>query len=187
MVKNQENPLEKGTTHSKYSCLENSMDRGVCRLQSMGSQRIGHDWATKTFTFHSSHLEKSKLTRINKQHEKTIRKKLSSRSCCRVILTLCEAVTARTIHFLGPHTEYGLKTKVYSSRNGLCSPLTNNLVEWTTAQDTNRMQGKKSHPSTGLQRPVLQQGCQWTLRACPPSRPSGDTNKEEWPHSARKA
>ena len=30
------NPLQ-------YSCLENSMDRGACRLQSMGLQRVGHD------------------------------------------------------------------------------------------------------------------------------------------------
>ena len=29
------------------SCLENSMDRGVGGLQSMGSQRVRHDWATK--------------------------------------------------------------------------------------------------------------------------------------------
>ena len=33
------NPLQ-------YSCLENPMDRGACRLQSMGSQRVGLDWAT---------------------------------------------------------------------------------------------------------------------------------------------
>ena len=30
----------------QYSCLENPMDRGVWWLQSMGSQRVGHDWAT---------------------------------------------------------------------------------------------------------------------------------------------
>ena len=35
----------------QYSCLENSMDRGAWWLQSMGSQRVGHDWATNTFTF----------------------------------------------------------------------------------------------------------------------------------------
>ena len=29
------------------SCLENPMDRGACWLQSMGSQRVGHDLATK--------------------------------------------------------------------------------------------------------------------------------------------
>ena len=35
----------------QYSCLENSVDREACRLQSMGSQRAGHDWATNPFTF----------------------------------------------------------------------------------------------------------------------------------------
>ena len=30
------NPLE-------YSCLENPMDGGACRLQSMGSLRVGHN------------------------------------------------------------------------------------------------------------------------------------------------
>ena len=33
------NPLQ-------YSCLENPMDRGTSSLQSMGSQRVGHDWVT---------------------------------------------------------------------------------------------------------------------------------------------
>ena len=33
------NPLQ-------YSCLENSMDKGTCKLQSTGSQRDGHDCAT---------------------------------------------------------------------------------------------------------------------------------------------
>ena len=27
----------------QYSCLEKSMDRGGCQVQSMGSQRVGHD------------------------------------------------------------------------------------------------------------------------------------------------
>ena len=36
------NPLQ-------YSCLENSMDRGAGGLQSMGSQRVGHDFATFFF------------------------------------------------------------------------------------------------------------------------------------------
>ena len=35
------NPLQ-------YSCLENSMDRGAGRLQSMGLQRVSHDWVTNT-------------------------------------------------------------------------------------------------------------------------------------------
>ena len=32
-------------TPLQYSCLENPMDGGVCRLQSMGSWRVGHDWS----------------------------------------------------------------------------------------------------------------------------------------------
>ena len=36
----QEDPLEKDmATHSSNSCLGNPMDRGACRLQSMGSQK----------------------------------------------------------------------------------------------------------------------------------------------------
>ena len=31
----------------QYSCLGNPTYRGACRLQSMGSQRVGHDLATK--------------------------------------------------------------------------------------------------------------------------------------------
>ena len=31
----------------QYSCLENSMDRGAWRLQSMGLRRVGHDSATE--------------------------------------------------------------------------------------------------------------------------------------------
>ena len=30
----------------QYSCLENPMDRGACRLQFMRSKKVGHDWAT---------------------------------------------------------------------------------------------------------------------------------------------
>ena len=42
----------------QYSCLENSMDREEPGgLQSMGSQRIRHNWATDTFTSLSSSLE----------------------------------------------------------------------------------------------------------------------------------
>ena len=40
----QEDPLEKEmATHSSYSCLGNPMDRNPCRLQSIASQRVGHD------------------------------------------------------------------------------------------------------------------------------------------------
>ena len=38
------NPLQ-------YACLENSMHRGACGLHFMGSQRVGHNWATNIFTF----------------------------------------------------------------------------------------------------------------------------------------
>ena len=31
----------------QYSCLENPMDRGTLRAQSMGSQRVRHNWVTK--------------------------------------------------------------------------------------------------------------------------------------------
>ena len=30
------------------------MDRGACRLQSMGLRRVGHDWAANTFTLENS-------------------------------------------------------------------------------------------------------------------------------------
>ena len=40
-------PGERNGNPLQYSCLENSMDRGAwCRLLTMGSQRVGHDWAT---------------------------------------------------------------------------------------------------------------------------------------------
>ena len=40
-------------TPLQYFCLENPMDGGACRLQSMGSLRVRHDWATSLslFTF----------------------------------------------------------------------------------------------------------------------------------------
>ena len=48
----QEDPMEKGIFRNslQYSCLENSMDRGACGLQSKGSQKFRHDWATNTAT-----------------------------------------------------------------------------------------------------------------------------------------
>ena len=47
------NPLQ-------YSCLKNPMDRGAwCRLLSMGSQRVEHDWATSlSFTFFLTFLDR---------------------------------------------------------------------------------------------------------------------------------
>ena len=47
-------PGEGNASPLQYSCLENPMDRGAwCRLLSMGSQRVGHDWVTslKKHTF----------------------------------------------------------------------------------------------------------------------------------------
>ena len=38
----QEDPLEKQMA-VQYSSLENSMDKGACKQQSMGLQRVGHD------------------------------------------------------------------------------------------------------------------------------------------------
>ena len=45
-----EDPLEKGRGYPlQYSCLENPMDRGAWwAIQSMGSQRVGHDWVNNT-------------------------------------------------------------------------------------------------------------------------------------------
>ena len=36
-------PGEGNGTPLHYSCLENPMDGGACRLQSMGSQRVRHE------------------------------------------------------------------------------------------------------------------------------------------------
>ena len=43
-----EDPLEEGTTtHSSILAWETTWTEGPGRLQSMGSQRVRHDWATK--------------------------------------------------------------------------------------------------------------------------------------------
>ena len=40
----QEDPLEKGmATHSSYSCLENSLDKGAWQARTVGLQRVGHN------------------------------------------------------------------------------------------------------------------------------------------------
>ena len=41
-------PGEENGSPLQYSCLENSMDRGPGGLQSMGSQRVRHNWATNS-------------------------------------------------------------------------------------------------------------------------------------------
>ena len=46
-----ENPLEQGNSYPlQYSCLEYPWTEEPGGLQSMGSQRVGHGWATNTFT-----------------------------------------------------------------------------------------------------------------------------------------
>ena len=48
----QEDPLEKGmATHSSILAWEIPWTEGPGGLQSMGSQRVGDDWATNSFTF----------------------------------------------------------------------------------------------------------------------------------------
>ena len=50
-----EDTLKKGKiTYSSILAWGIPMDRGACGLQSMGSQRVGHDWATQpsTILFH---------------------------------------------------------------------------------------------------------------------------------------
>ena len=49
-------------TPLQYSCLENPMDGGVCRLQSMGSLESGTRLNNFTFTFHFHALEKEMVT-----------------------------------------------------------------------------------------------------------------------------
>ena len=44
-------PGEGKATHSSIFAWRKSMDTGACGQQSMGSQRVGHDWATNMFTF----------------------------------------------------------------------------------------------------------------------------------------
>ena len=42
-------------TPLQYSCLENPMDGGACRLQSMRSLGVGLDWATSLSVFTFTH------------------------------------------------------------------------------------------------------------------------------------
>ena len=50
----QEDPLEKEMTiHFSIGAWQIPRTEEPGRLQSMGSQRVGHDCATNTFTFHS--------------------------------------------------------------------------------------------------------------------------------------
>ena len=54
-------PGEGNGNPPQYSCLENPMDRGAWRLQSMGSQRVGHDWSEYT----SLHIYSCQATLID--------------------------------------------------------------------------------------------------------------------------
>ena len=48
----EDSPGEGNSYPLQYSCLEKPMEKGAWRaLQSIGSQRTGHDWATNTSTF----------------------------------------------------------------------------------------------------------------------------------------
>ena len=47
-----EGPMEKGMgTHSSIPAWRIPWTEGPGELQSVGSQRVGHDWVTDTFTF----------------------------------------------------------------------------------------------------------------------------------------
>ena len=50
-------PREGNGNPLQDSCLENPMDRGPGGLQSMGSQRVGHELATKQRALPSSYLD----------------------------------------------------------------------------------------------------------------------------------
>ena len=47
----------------QYSCLEKPMDQGACGLQSTGSQRVGHDWAT-SLHFTSLHFRLERASQV---------------------------------------------------------------------------------------------------------------------------
>ena len=53
---------EENANPLQYFCLENSMNRRVRWVKFTGSQRIGHDWVTNTFTFSR---KSKKFHRIN--------------------------------------------------------------------------------------------------------------------------
>ena len=46
-------PGERNGYPLQYSCLKNSMDRRACGLQSMGSQRVGHDLSDLALSTHA--------------------------------------------------------------------------------------------------------------------------------------
>ena len=76
------NPLQ-------YSCLEDPMDRGAwCRLLSMGSQRVGHDWATSLSLF--SHLLCWECPPLFRLHPSTLLQPcICTRTVTAIILPCC--------------------------------------------------------------------------------------------------
>ena len=44
-------PGEGNSNPLQYSCLQNPMDRGAGRVQSMGLKRVRHDWLTLSLSF----------------------------------------------------------------------------------------------------------------------------------------
>ena len=54
-------PWGKNDNTLQYSCLKNSMDRGASRLKSLGSQRVGRNWANNTYLLYNKHIEKYPL------------------------------------------------------------------------------------------------------------------------------
>ena len=62
----QEDPLEKGmATHCSVLAQRIPWTEEPERLQSMGLQRVGHDWTTNTFHFHLEWENKLKTQELN--------------------------------------------------------------------------------------------------------------------------
>ena len=62
----QEDPLEKGmATHSSILSWRIPWTEEPGKLQSMGSQRVGHDWATNTHTHTHTHKVQEQAKLIN--------------------------------------------------------------------------------------------------------------------------
>ena len=65
---NWEDPLEKRmTTHSSILAWRIPWIEEPCGIQSMRLQRVGHDWATNTFTFFMGDRKKVESKKVPKQ------------------------------------------------------------------------------------------------------------------------
>ena len=58
----QRSPGEGNGNSLQYSCMKIPCTEESGGLQSMGSQRLGHDWATNTFTIHNKKWKQSKIS-----------------------------------------------------------------------------------------------------------------------------